>query len=146
MLSCLWNRTISCTVNWNLSIAVAAAANDDDPVNSRFARGGEILDGGFGGDVKDLFGGVETYDAFESRDGILAVRRDEFGNLVLRHALLFKGRVGQLLADVVGQLNDESDRIFIFGLRHQIRNIRAVARQRYWHLSDGMSSFRESFT
>ena len=56
-----------------LCIAVTAAANDDDPVGSGFAWGSEVLEGGFGGDGENLLGGLEADDAFEGRDGVLAV-------------------------------------------------------------------------
>lgn len=48
---------------------------------------------------------------FEGGDGVFAVGRDEFQDLVSRHALLLMDCEGQLLADVVGHLNDHTDRV-----------------------------------
>ena len=79
--------------------------------------------------MEDLFGGVEADDAFERWDRVLTVRRDEFRDLVLGHALFLKGRVGQLFADVVGHLNDHSDRIRHAGFLHPFRNIRSIVVQ-----------------
>ena len=70
--------------NRNLRVAVASTANDYDPVNAGFAYRGEILQGGFGGDGEDLSGGLKSDDAFEGWDGVFAVGRDEFRDLVLR--------------------------------------------------------------
>jgi hypothetical protein len=113
----------------NLSIAVASATHDNDPVNARFAWGGEVLEGGFGGYGEDLLGGLEGDDAFEGRDGVLAVGRDEFRDLVSWHALFLKGRVGQLLADVVGHFNDHADRICHARFLHPLHHIRCVVIQ-----------------
>ena len=49
----------------HLSIAVPFAANDNDPMDARLARGSEILEGGFGSDGEDLLCGLEGDDAFE---------------------------------------------------------------------------------
>ncbi len=65
----------------NLCITVPPASDNDDPVNTRFAWGGKVLDRGFGGDVKDFFGSLERDNGFEGRDRVLAVRRDEFRDL-----------------------------------------------------------------
>ena len=110
----------------NLCVTVATACDDDDPVDARFAWGGEVLDRGFGGDVKDLFGGLEGDYGFEGRDGVLAVRRDEFRDLVPGHALFLKGCVRQLFADIVGHLNDEPNRIRHAGFLHPVHNVRSV--------------------
>jgi len=109
-----------------LCVGVPSSANDNDPVNARFAWGGEILEGGFGGDREDLPCGLEADHAFERWNGVLAVRRDKFRDLVLRHALFLKGCVGQLLADVVGHLNDHPDRIRQAGLLHSLHHVRSI--------------------
>ena len=57
--------------NRHLRVAVASATNNDDPVNTGFAWGGEVLEGGFGGDGEDLLCRLEADDAFEGRDGVL---------------------------------------------------------------------------
>ena len=87
-------------------------------MDAGFAWGGEVLGGAFGGDGEDLPGGLEADDAFKRRDGVLAVGRDEFRDLVPGHALLLKGRVGELFADVVGHLNNHADRIGHAGSLH----------------------------
>ncbi len=115
--------------NGKLCVTVASAANDDDPVNTGFAWGDEVLEGSFGGDGEDLLGGLETDDAFEGRDCVLAVGRDEFRDLVSWHALFLKGRVGQLFADVVGHLNDHPHRIRHAGFLHPFHHIRRVVVQ-----------------
>ena len=95
-------------------------------MNAVFAWGLEVLEGGFGGDGEDLLCGFEGDDAFEGRDGILAVRRDEFWYLVPWQALFLMGCVGQLLADVVGHLNDHADWICHAGFLHSRHYIRDV--------------------
>lgn len=116
-------------MNRNLSVAVPSTANDNDPVDAGFAWGSQVLEGGFGGDGEDLFGGLETDDAFEGRDCVLAVGRDEFRDLVSWHALFLKGRVGQLLADVVCHFNDHADRIRHPRFLHPLHHIRGVVVQ-----------------
>lgn len=113
----------------HLCVAVASAANDDDPVNTGFAWGDEVLQGGFGGDGEDLLCHLKADGAFEGRDGVLAVGRDEFRDLVPRHSLLLKGRVGQLLADVVGHFNDHAHWICHAGFLHPFHHIRGVVIQ-----------------
>ena len=127
----LWHRNLTAlpSPHWNLSVTVPAATNDNDPVDARFARRGEVLEGGFGGDGEDLLGRLEADDAFEGGDGVLAVGRDEFRDLVPRHPLFLKGRVGELLADVVGHLNDHADRISHAGFLHPLHHIRGVVIQ-----------------
>ena len=75
---------------------------------------------------EDLLCGLEADDAFEGGDGVLAVRRDEFGDLVSWHALFLKGRVGQLLADVIGHLDDHSHWIRHAGFLHPLHHIRRI--------------------
>ena len=127
----LWHRNLTAlpSPHWNLSVTVPAATNDNDPVNAGFAGGGEVLEGGFGGDGEDLLCGLEADDAFEGRDGVLAVGRDEFRDLVSWRALFLKGCVGQLLADVVGHLNDHPDRVRHPGFLHPLHHIRGVVVQ-----------------
>ena len=98
-------------------------------MDAGLAGGGEVLEGGFGSDGEDLLCGLEADDAFEGRDGVPAVGRDEFGDVVPWHALLLKGRVGQLLADVVGHLNDHADWICHAGFLHSLHHIRGVVIQ-----------------
>ena len=98
-------------------------------MDAGFAWGIQVLEGGFGRDGQNLPGGIETDDAFKGRDGILAVGRNEFRNLVLRHALFLKGCVGQLLSNVVGHFNNESDRIRHAGLLHPLHHVRSVVVQ-----------------
>lgn len=97
------------TTRQGLSIAVPYAANDNNPMDARFARGGAVLERGFGGDGEDLLGRLEADDTFEGRDGVLAVGCDEFRDLVSGLALFLNSRVGQLLADVLGLLDDHAD-------------------------------------
>jgi|GEM_PF-2142817 len=49
--------------------------------------GGEVLEGGFGSQGQELQGGLKRDYALERRNGILAVGRDEFRDLVFGHAL-----------------------------------------------------------
>ncbi len=119
-------RESSSSGHWHLRIAVATTTNDHDPVNAGFAWGDEILVGGFGGDGKDLLCGLEADDAFEGGDGVLAVGRDEFRDLVPWHALFLKSGVSELLAYVVGHLNDHADRIGHAGFLHPLHHIRGV--------------------
>ena len=116
--------------NRHLNVTIASAANDDNPMNAGFAWGGEVLEGGFGGDGEDLHCGLEADDTFEGRDGVLAVGRNEFRDLVLWHALLLKDRIRQLLADFVGHLNDHADRICHAGFLHPLHHIRRVVIQK----------------
>jgi hypothetical protein len=113
----------------HLGVAVASTANDNDPMNAGFAWGCEVLEGSFRGDGEDLRGGLEADDAFEGGDCVLAVGRNEFGDLVPRHPLFLKGCVGQLLADVVGHLNDHADRIRHAGFLHPFHYIRGIVIQ-----------------
>ncbi len=69
----------SFSLHRNLRIAVASTAND--PMDSVFARGGEVLEDGFGRDRQDLLRGLKADDALGCRDGVLAVGRDEFRDL-----------------------------------------------------------------
>lgn len=57
-------------------------------MDAGLAWGGKVLEGGFGSDGKDLLCCVEAHDAFEGRDGVFAVGRDGFRNLVSRRSLL----------------------------------------------------------
>jgi len=117
------------TTERNLCIAISSAANDHDPMDAKFAWDGEVLESGFGGDGEDLLGGFKADDAFEGRNGVFGVGRDEFRDLVPRHALLLKGPVCQLLADVVRHLNDDADRIGHARVLHSFHDIRPVVRQ-----------------
>jgi hypothetical protein len=98
-------------------------------VDAGFTWGGEVFERGFGGDGEDLLGGLDADDAFEGRDGVLAVGCVEFRDLVPRHALFFKGRVGQLLADVVGYFDDHADWIRHAGFLHSLHHIRGIVIQ-----------------
>ena len=115
--------------NRHLCIAVSSSTNDDNPVNAGFSWGGEVLEGGLGGDGEDLLCGFEGDDALEGGDGVLAVGRDEFRDLVPGHALFLKSCVGQLLADVVGHFNDHPHRIRHPGFLHPFHYIRGVVIQ-----------------
>ena len=122
-------RESSSLGHWHLCIAVPSATDDNNPVNAGFSWGDEVLESGFGGDGEDFLCGIEADHAFEGRDGVLAVGRDEFRDLVSWHALFLKGRVSQLLADVVGHLNDHPDRVRHPGFLHPLHHIRAVVVQ-----------------
>lgn len=97
------------TTRQGLSIAVPSAANDNNLMDAQFAWCGEVLEGDFGGDREDLNCGLEADDTFEGWDGVLAVGCDEFRDLVSGLALFLNSRVGQLLADVLGHLEDHAD-------------------------------------
>ena len=107
-------------------VTAPAAADHNDPVDAGFARGDEVPEGAFGGDGKDLPGCIEAYDAREGGDGVLAVRRVEFRNLAAWYALFLKSRIRQLLADVVGHLNDHADWIRHAGFLHSPHHVRGV--------------------
>lgn len=98
-------------------------------MNIRFAWGAEVLEGGFGGDGEDLLFRLEANEAFEGRDGVLAVGGDEFRDLVPWRALFLKGREVQLLANFGGHLNDHADRVCHAGLLHSLHQVRRIVVQ-----------------
>ena len=83
-------KTVAFLTDRHLCSTVPTSSNNIDLVVAGFVMGGEVLEGGFGGNGEDFPCRLEADDAFEGRDGALAEGRNEFLDFVARHVCVLR--------------------------------------------------------
>lgn len=110
----------------HLSITVAAGTDHDDPVVSAGARAAEVLFGGVGGDGEQSAGDGERQDRLECGNSVARQGGDAFGDFVLLHTVMLQHRVCDLLAVVIGHLDNQANRVGDTRLEHALGDVRTV--------------------